>query len=102
MLENFQFHHRGQLLTADFGDYHLPQATTIPHIDVVLNRGSAGSNRLGIKGCGESGASGSPPAVMNAIQDALSTVLGKKATAIQMPATPPAIWTLFNATGSAE
>lgn len=91
--------HNGQLLTADFGAYHLPQATNIPHIDVVLNQGSAGSNRLGIKGCGESGASGAPPAVMNAIQDALSAELGKKASVIQMPATPPAIWSLLHPTG---
>lgn len=90
----------GRLLTTDFGRYHLPQAASIPDMDIVLNQGSAGANRLGIKGCGESGASAAPPAVMNAIQDALSTALGKRASAIQMPATPPTIWALLHAEGS--
>jgi carbon-monoxide dehydrogenase large subunit len=101
LLEDCQFDHdSGQLLTGDLGRYHLPQVSTIPRIEIVLNQGSAGSNRLGIKGCGESGASAAPPAVMNAIQDALSSKLSKKASAIQMPATPPAIWTLLQATES--
>lgn len=102
LLENCQFDPgSGQLLTADFGRYHLPQALTVPRIDVVFNDGSAGANRLGVKGCGESGASGAPPAVINAIQDALSVRLGQRASAIQMPATAPAIWNLLNASQEA-
>lgn len=98
LLEHCQFDpDSGALLSADFGSYHLPQSLHIPRIDVVLNHGSKGANRLGIKGCGESGASGAPPAVMNAIQDALSIELGKDAAAIQMPATPSAIWALLQA-----
>ncbi|MER1967564.1 xanthine dehydrogenase family protein molybdopterin-binding subunit [Castellaniella sp. GW247-6E4] len=87
----------GRLMTADFGRYHLPQVADMPPMEVVLNQGSAGANRLGIKGCGESGASAAPPAVMNAVQDALSSALGRQASTIQMPATPPAIWALLHA-----
>jgi aerobic carbon-monoxide dehydrogenase large subunit len=44
------------------------------------------SNPLGIKGCGEAGAIASPPAVINAITDALGH------EDIAMPATPSAVW----------
>jgi len=85
----------GLLQTADFGSYHLPQATQLPPMEVLFNRGSRGSNRLGIKGCGESGASAAPPAVINALQDALVGVIGERAIGIQMPATPPTVWSLL-------
>ncbi|MCF8169374.1 MAG: molybdopterin-dependent oxidoreductase, partial [Rhodoferax sp.] len=86
----------GRLLTRDFGSYNLPQAKHMRRFEVLLNHGSRGSNRLGIKGCGESGASGAPPAVMNALQDALEKEIGLQATQIQMPATPDRIWNLLN------
>ena len=47
------------------------------------------SNPLGVKGAGEAGAVGSPPAVINAIIDALSA---DGVTHIDMPATPEAVW----------
>jgi aerobic carbon-monoxide dehydrogenase large subunit len=50
-------------------------------------------NPLGVKGCGEAGAIGSPPAVINAILDAL-TPLGVKD--LQMPATPHRVWTAMH------
>ncbi|MDP6883680.1 MAG: hypothetical protein QF830_06075, partial [Rhodospirillales bacterium] len=46
-------------------------------------------NPLGVKGCGEAGAIASPPAVINAVLDALSD-LG--VTDIAMPATPEKVW----------
>jgi carbon-monoxide dehydrogenase large subunit len=46
---------------------------------------------LGVKGCGEAGAIGSPPAVVNAVIDALNRG-GHKITHIDMPLSPARVW----------
>lgn len=79
----------GQLLSGSFMDYALPRAADLPDIEVDLIEVPCGTNPLGVKGAGEAGAVGSPPAVMNAIVDALS-VLG--VAHIDMPATPERVW----------
>ena len=75
----------GQLLSGSFMDYALPRADDLPDIEVDLIEVPCGTNPLGVKGAGEAGAVGSPPAVINAIIDALSPV---GITHIDMPATP--------------
>ena len=62
----------GQLLSGTFMDYALPRADDLPHIEVELLEIPCATNPLGVKGAGEAGAVGSPPAVMNAIIDALA------------------------------
>jgi carbon-monoxide dehydrogenase large subunit len=79
----------GQLLAGSFMDYALPRADDLPDIEVDLIEVPCGSNPLGVKGAGEAGAVGSPPAVINAIIDALSPM---GITQIDMPATPEKIW----------
>ncbi len=79
----------GQLLSGSFMDYCLPRADDLPDIEVELVEVPCGTNPLGVKGAGEAGAVGSPPAVINAIIDALSP-LG--ITHIDMPATPETVW----------
>jgi len=79
----------GQLLSGSFMDYCLPRATDLPNIEVDLIEVPCGTNPLGVKGAGEAGAVGSPPAVINAIVDALSP-LG--ITHIDMPATAEKVW----------
>ncbi len=79
----------GQLLSASFMDYALPRADDLPDIDVQLVEVLCETNPLGVKGAGEAGAVGSPPAVMNALVDALA---GDGVTHIDMPATPEAVW----------
>jgi carbon-monoxide dehydrogenase large subunit len=79
----------GQLLSGSFMDYALPRADNLPDIKVELVEVPCASNPLGVKGAGEAGAVGSPPAVINAIIDALS---GDGVTHIDMPATPEAVW----------
>ncbi|MBR0647360.1 xanthine dehydrogenase family protein molybdopterin-binding subunit [Plastoroseomonas hellenica] len=79
----------GQLLSASFMDYALPRAEDLPDIDVDLVSVPCETNPLGVKGAGEAGAVGSPPALINAIVDALS-VAGVKH--IDMPATPEIVW----------
>ena len=79
----------GQLLSGSFMDYALPRAADLPDIEVDLIEVPCASNPLGVKGAGEAGAVGSPPAVINAIIDALSST-GVKS--IDMPATPEKVW----------
>src|SRR6185312_365123 len=79
----------GQLLSGSFMDYALPRATELPDIEVELLEIPCASNPLGVKGAGEAGAVGSPPAMVNAIIDALSA---DGLTDIDMPATPERIW----------
>lgn len=77
----------GQLLTASYMDYAMPRADDLPSFQVSHQNTPCPGNPLGIKGCGEAGAIGSPPALMNAITDAIGT------NDLNMPATPLAVWT---------
>ena len=70
-------------------DYALPRADDLPDIEVELLEMPCATNPLGVKGAGEAGAVGSPPALINAILDALA---GDGVTHIDMPATPEAVW----------
>ncbi|MCI1041715.1 MULTISPECIES: xanthine dehydrogenase family protein molybdopterin-binding subunit [Caballeronia] len=84
----------GQLLSGSFMDYAMPHASDLPNFTVETAKGTPCThNPLGVKGCGEAGAIGSPPAVINAILDALAP-LGVKD--LQMPATPHRVWTAMH------
>ncbi len=87
----------GQLLSGTFMDYALPRATEFPDIEIDLLEIPCASNPLGVKGAGEAGAVGSPPALMNAIIDALRV---DGVTQIDMPATPERIWRAIHATSA--
>ncbi len=82
----------GQLLTGSFMDYWLPRATDVPMMDFANNEIVTKANTLGVKGAGEAGAIGAPPAVIAAVLDALAP-LGIHH--IDMPATPHRIWSLI-------
>ncbi len=84
----------GQLLSGSFMDYALPRADDLPDIEVELIEVPCATNPLGVKGAGEAGAVGSPPALINAILDALAP-LG--VAHIDMPATPERVWTAVRA-----
>ncbi len=58
-------------LTASYMDYAMPRADDLPSYKVSHQTTPCTSNPLGLKGCGEAGAIGSPPAVINAITDAI-------------------------------
>jgi len=80
----------GQLLSGSFMDYCMPRADDLPSFDVGMTVTPAPSNPLGIKGCGEAGAIGSPAAIINAITDALGI------REIAMPVTPERAWRAAN------
>ena len=88
----------GQLLSASFMDYALPRAEDLPEIEVDLIEVPCETNPLGVKGVGEAGAVGSPPAAMNAIVDALS---GDGVRHVDMPATPEVVWKALHAARAA-
>lgn len=78
----------GQLLSGSYMDYAMPRADDLPSFNVQTAKGTPCThNPLGVKGCGEAGAIGSPPAVINAICDAIGV------KDISMPATPCVVWT---------
>ncbi len=90
LLEGCVYNSDGQLITGSFTDYTMPRADNLPHFTVETVKGTPCThNQLGVKGCGEAGAIGSPPAVINAIVDALAQ-LGVRE--IAMPATPYRVW----------
>ena len=81
----------GQLVTASYMDYTMPRADDLPSFKVSTSNTPCPSNPLGIKGCGEAGAIGSPPAVINAITDAIGN------NDLTMPATPQKVWAALKA-----
>jgi len=83
----------GQLLTGSYNDYNMPKADLIPNMRVQTHNTLCTHNPLGVKGVGEVGAIGSPPAVMNAVLDALGP-LGIHH--MDMPATPQKVWAAIN------
>jgi carbon-monoxide dehydrogenase large subunit len=94
LLENAVYDEEGQLIAGSFMDYTMPRADNIPHIDFRWNEIPCINNPLGIKGAGEAGAIGAPPAIINAIVDALSPYGVKH---IDMPATPLNVWNTIRA-----
>ena len=86
LLEGAHYDASGQLLTASYMDYTMPRADDLPSFKVSTSNTPCPGNPLGIKGCGEAGAIGSPPAVINAITDAIGN------NDLTMPATPPKVW----------
>ena len=89
LLEQTIYDKQGQLLTGSFMDYCLPRADDMPDLTVDTTVTPCAHNPLGAKGCGEAGAIGSPPAIMNAITDALGV------EDISMPATSEKIWRMM-------
>lgn len=86
MLEQCVYDESGQLQTGSYMDYCMPRADDLPNFTVGLTTTVCTHNPVGAKGCGEAGAIGSPPAIINAITDAVGV------RDISMPATPEKIW----------
>ncbi len=79
----------GQLLTGSFMDYPIPRASDLPNFNFYYNEILCKTNLMGVKGAGEAGAIGAPPAVINAICNALDI------ENINMPAKPEKIWKIL-------
>jgi carbon-monoxide dehydrogenase large subunit len=97
LMEHTAYDNEGQLLAGSFLDYRLPKADDLPDLNFSAQVTPSPQNLLGIKGCGEAGAAGSPPAVINALVDALRP-LGVHH--IDMPATPQRVWQTIQSAAS--
>lgn len=92
LLEGAVYDDNGQLLSGSYMDYAMPRADDLPNYVVDHScQTPCTHNPLGVKGCGEAGAIGSPPAVVNAVIDALNRG-GHKVAHIDMPLSPARVW----------
>jgi len=82
------------LLSGTFMDYCMPRADDVPNFDLDYVVTPSPHNLLGVKGCGEAGAIAAPPAVINAVVDALRPA---GVDDIEMPATPHRVWQALRA-----
>ncbi len=94
MTEQAVYSDSGQLLTGSFMDYTMPRADDVPSIVSDFTVTPCPENPLGVKGCGEIGAIGAPPAFINAVTDAIGV------NDITMPATPQKIWMALQKSGT--
>ena len=94
LFEEMVYSDEGQPLTSTLLDYLATSACDVPEM-TSLGRTTTVTphNTLGAKGIGESGAIGAPPAVINAVVDALSEFGVRH---VDMPATPQKVWNLMN------
>src|SRR5262245_8354656 len=79
----------GHLLSGTLMDYAIPRADDVPHAEIGHAHTRSPNNPLGVKGIGEAGTIGIPPAMVNAVVDALSPF---GVTHLDMPLTPEKIW----------
>jgi carbon-monoxide dehydrogenase large subunit len=86
LLEGTVYNEDGQLVTASYMDYCMPRAADFCSFKIETVSTPCTTNPLGLKGCGEAGAIASPPAVINAITDAVGH------EDVVMPATPQVVW----------
>jgi len=97
LLEHAVYDAAGQLVTGSFMDYAMPRAGDFPEIRFETRNIPCATNPLGVKGAGEAGAIGAPPAVIHALLDALAEY---GVTGIDMPATPETLWRLIHRAGA--
>jgi aerobic carbon-monoxide dehydrogenase large subunit len=95
LFEEFRYDADGNPQTTNFADYAFPSAAEMPSFECELLETPSPNNPLGAKGIAESGTIGAPPAVQNAVVDALAH-LGVRH--IDLPLTPERVWQALNAT----
>jgi carbon-monoxide dehydrogenase large subunit len=91
--EHTVYDDEGQLLSGSFMDYCMPRADDLPFLTFKYNEIPCTTNPMGVKGAGEAGAIGAPPAVINAVVDALAPY---GVAHVDMPATPETLWRLID------
>lgn len=89
----------GQLLTESFAEYHVPRASDLPDFESAFTVSPPKDVPIGARGVGEGGTIGAPPAIVNAVLDALEP-LGVKD--IEMPMTPSNVWNVIQESNTAK
>jgi carbon-monoxide dehydrogenase large subunit len=90
LFEEAGYDEEGNLLQGTMTTYMVPGAPELPSFELHRTCTPSPTNPLGVKGIGEAGTIASPPAVINAIVDALSHM---GVTNVERPATPERVWT---------
>jgi carbon-monoxide dehydrogenase large subunit len=93
--ENCVYDDSGQLISASYMDYQMPRAYDLPMFQVATTETPCTHHTLGVKGCGEAGAIGAPPAVMNAATAAIGV-------RVSMPASPEKVWRALQSTATPQ
>jgi carbon-monoxide dehydrogenase large subunit len=96
LCERTVYDDNGQLVTGSLMDYCMPRAQDLPSFKIDTAATRCPGNPLGIKGCGEAGAIAAPPAVINAITDAIGT------ENLTMPATAQTVWLALQKTANSR
>jgi aerobic carbon-monoxide dehydrogenase large subunit len=94
LFEEFRYDADGIPQTTTFADYAFLSAAELPSFDARLVETPSPNNPLGVKGIAESGTIGAPPAVQNAVVDALRPFGVEH---LDMPCTPQRIWAAMRA-----
>ena len=89
LYEEAVYDEQGNLVTGSMANYVVPSAAELPAFELDRTETPSPTNPLGVKGVGETGTIASPPAVMNAVVDALSPYGVED---VDMPATPERVW----------
>lgn len=89
LLEQIVYDQDGQLLTGTLVDYLIPTAGQLSPLATRRLESPAPSNPLGVKGTGEAGCIGVPPAILNAVHDALRPY---GVVSISLPLTASRVW----------
>lgn len=92
LLEELVYDDAGQIITTTFMDYRMPSAMEVPNVEVI-HLSSPGSNKLGVKGMGESGAIGPMAAIANAVADAVGPDLASRVN--ETPLVPSRVWEIL-------
>lgn len=95
--EHVVYDDQGQLVSGSFLDYAIPRADDLPFFDVRFNEVPNPANELGVKGAGEGGTCGAPPALVGAVLDALRD---HGVEHLDMPLTPERVWRALRNTRS--
>src|SRR5215208_4781344 len=93
LMEVISFDEEGNCLNGSFMDYLIPTALEVPDWELGETVTPSPHHPIGAKGVGESATVGSPPAIMNAIVDALEPYGVRH---MDMPATPARVWDAMN------
>jgi carbon-monoxide dehydrogenase large subunit len=89
LFEEARYDEEGNLLTGTMTSYMIPGPPELPPYEIHDTVTPSPTNAMGVKGIGEAGTIAAPPAVINAVVDALSH-LG--VTNVERPATPERVW----------
>jgi carbon-monoxide dehydrogenase large subunit len=96
LMEAVTYDENGNVTAGDFMNYLLPTSMEIPEMETDYTVTPSPHHPIGAKGVGESPTVGSPPAIVNAVVDAMSHAGVRH---VDMPLTPDRVWEAMNDAG---